>query len=233
MITIIKYCIFLSVIMQIYNIYWHKQLKNKLEEKHIDKINWKIIIYVLCLCLLYYNLFYGLNLLLFLWVRKKFLNILLEKKRKRMIGYYGYKIFKFLMNQTSSGIKISDALQGLYRIVKDKDLRKHLIGVSACYGQTANLHESLNHLKLSYKGVEVDTLCVAIEQGIDTGTNYETLVKMEALLFKKYLYQIKQDSVLRKKRGLLAALYLCIIVVLMVGIPILMDMVSAFNKIFY
>lgn len=233
MITIIKYCIFLTLMMQIYDIYYHRQLKNKLDDTLTNKVNWKIIVYVLCLCLLIYNLFYGLNLILFLWVRKKIANKLLEKKRKRMIGYYGYKIFKFLMNQTSSGIKVSDALQGLYRIVKDKDLRRHLIEVSACYGQTANLHESLNHLKFTYKGVEVDTLCVAIEQGIDTGSNYETLVKMEGLLFKKYLYQIKQDSVLRKKRGLLAALYLCIIVVLMVGIPILMDMVSAFNKIFY
>lgn len=155
------------------------------------------------------------------------------RKKKKVIGYYGYKIFKFLMNQTSSGIKVSDALQGLYQIVDDKELRRNLIEVSACFGHTADLHQALNLLKSNYNGIEVQTLCVAIEQGIDTGSNYETLIKMEGLLFKKYIYQIQKDTVLRKKRGVLATLYLCIVVVLLVAVPVVMDMLTAFNKIFY
>jgi uncharacterized protein YegL len=233
MITLIKYCIFITIIVQSCNLFKIIQLKNKLDNTYKNKKYWRPVIFIGFLGLMIFNIPFTLLLIIFIGFIKKVMEKKREKKRKNIIGYYGYKIFKFLMNQTSSGIKVSDALQALYRIVKDKELRKQLIKVSACYGQTANLHESLNHLKLKYKGVEVDTLCVAIEQGIDTGTNYETLVKMEGLLFKKYLFQIKQDTVLRKKRGVLAALYLCIIVVLMVGIPILMDMVSAFNKIFY
>lgn len=169
-----------------------------------------------------------------LWIVHRRQDLYKRKKRKaKVIAYYGYKIFKFLINQTSSGIKVSDALQDLYQIVDDEELRQHLIDVSACYGHTADLHQALDVLKVHYKGVEVQTLCVAIQQGIDTGCNYETLIKMEGLLFKKYIYQIQKDTILRKKRGVLATLYLCIIVVLMVAVPIVLDMLTAFDKIFY
>lgn len=155
------------------------------------------------------------------------------KKRQRLIEFYGYKIFKFLMNQISSGILISDALQSIYRIVDEKHLRKTLIEVSAYYSKTTNLHDALNILKKSYKGLEVDTLCMAIEQGIYTGANYETLKKMEQLLFKRYIYQIKLETKWRKKRSILSVLLLCSILVLMISIPVFLDMIKAFNQIFF
>lgn len=156
----------------------------------------------------------------------------LSKKRKRLIEFYGYKIFKFLMNQVSSGILVSDAIKSMYRVVDDKYLRRRLIEVSAYYSKTTNLHEALAMLKSTYAGVEVDTLCMAIEQGIYTGANYETLKKMEQLLFKRYIYQIKLETKWRRKRSILSVLLLCMILVLMISIPVMLDMMDAFNQIF-
>lgn len=156
----------------------------------------------------------------------------LMKNRKRLIEFYGYKIFKFLMNQVSSGILVSDAIKSMYRIVDDKYLKESLIEVSAYYSKTTNLHEALDMLKQTYAGIEVDTLCMAIEQGIYTGANYETLKKMEQLLFKRYIYQIKLETRWRRKRSILSVLLLCTILILMISIPVILDMMAAFNQIF-
>lgn len=233
MFVYISILLILLIIFEVYEILRFKRLWYDLLPASSPKNYKPYIIGLVSLFILLLNIKLAIGLFLLFVInisqnkRKK------NKKKQKIIGYYGYKIFKFLMNQTSSGIKISDALQGLYQIVDDNDLRRYLIDVSACFRQTADLHQSLEILKTHYKGIEVQTLCVAIEQGIDTGCNYETLVKMEGLLFKKYIYQIQKDTTLRKKRGVLATLYLCIIVVLMVAVPILIDMLSAFNKIFY
>ncbi|MBI9013373.1 MAG: type II secretion system F family protein [Clostridiales bacterium] len=154
------------------------------------------------------------------------------KKKKQIIEFNGYKIFKFLLNQISSGILVSDAIKSMYRIVEDPELRQCLIDVSAYYSKTSDLIKSLEILKRQYKSMEVDTLCIAIEQGIYTGTNYETLKRMEALLFKRYIYQIKLETKWRKKKSILSVILLCTVMILMIAIPVVMDMMKAFNQIF-
>jgi len=219
----------------VYNLidYWRlRLLQTQLDPKNKLVIEGTQLYMVLGLAISLYSPWLALAYVCLLMALVSYRRLRNERKKKRAIAYYGYKIFKFLINQTSSGIKVSDALQSLYQIVDDKTLRGCLIEVSASFNHTANLHQSLDVLRTCYQGLEVDSLCVAIEQGIETGCNFETLVKMEGLLFKKYVYQIQRESVLRKKRGILATLYLCIIVVLMVAVPVFMDMVTAFNQIF-
>ena len=127
---------------------------------------------------------------------------------------------------------MSDAIKSMYRIVEDPELKQCLIDVSAYYSKTTDLTKSLEILKEQYKSMEVDTLCIAIEQGIYTGTNYETLKRMEALLFKRYIYQIKLETKWRKKKSILSVLLLCTVMILMIAIPVVMDMMKAFNQIF-
>ncbi len=120
----------------------------------------------------------------------------------------------------------------MYRIVDDNSLKNCLIEVAAYYSKTTDLTASLLILKTKYKSLEVDTLCMAIEQGIYTGANYETLKKMESLLFKRYINQIKLETKWRKKRSILSVLLLCSIMILMIAIPVIIDMSNAFNQIF-
>lgn len=151
---------------------------------------------------------------------------------KRMIEFYGYKIFKFLMNQIMSGILVSDAIKGMYRVVEHQALRQCLIEVAAYYAKTNNIKEALDILKKAYKSLEVDTLCMAIEQGIHTGTHMDTLNKIEALLFKRYIHQIQLETKWRKKRSLLSVLLLCLILILMIAMPVISDITSAMKHIF-
>jgi len=120
----------------------------------------------------------------------------------------------------------------MYRVVDDAELKNCLIEVSAYYSRTSDISASLVILRKQYKGLEVDTLCLAIEQGIHTGSNYETLKKLEVLLFKRYINQIKLETGWQKRRSILSVLLLCTIMVLMISVPVMMDIMRAFNQIF-
>lgn len=173
---------------------------------------------------LIYSLLYYISFSLFLYLK--------HAERNRVIEFNGYKIFKFLLNQISSGILVTDAIKSMYMIVNDNRLRRCLIDVSAYYTQTTDIVKSLNIIKEQYRGVEVDTLCIAIQQGIYTGKNYETMERMESLLFKKYIYHIKRETNAKRSNSFLAVLLLCLIIILMISIPIVIDIFNAFNQIF-
>lgn len=196
------------------------------------KVRSHVIICILGICFVFFHWSLALLLIVLYGLFHQLYIKYKKKKEQSLIEYYGYKIFKFLINQVSSGILISDAIKSMYRIVDEKNLKKTLIEVSAYYSKTTDLSASLEILKNKYKGIEVDTLCMAIEHGIYTGANYETLRKMEQLLFKRYINQIKLETRWRKKRSILSVLLLCSIMILMIAIPVVMDMLEAFNQIF-
>jgi len=233
MILIIKSVIILWLFTQIF--YGFELLKCIEYHRVVIKKNHKVqliqtVIAIMVACLIHWVL--GLTVYFFIVIYRRWLIRYNVKKKRQIIEFNGYKIFKFLLNQISSGILVSDAIKSMYRIVEDLQLRQCLIDVSAYYSKTTDLTESLNILKEQYKSMEVDTLCIAIEQGIYTGTNYETLKRMEALLFKRYIYQIKLETKWRKKKSILSVLLLCMVMILMIAIPVVMDMMKAFNQIF-
>lgn len=154
------------------------------------------------------------------------------KIRKEVFSRNAHKIFKFMLNQVSAGVRMSDALMKLYIVVNDKHLKECLIDLSAYYSQTSDLNTSLNILRRDYKGSEVDAFCVAVEHGIFMGSNYNTLKNLEELLFSKYIYQIKHETKLKKKRSLLSGIFLCSSIVLMIIVPIIIDMFRALEAVF-
>lgn len=172
-----------------------------------------------------------ISILIYIVVFNIFLRLKVSE-RNRIIEFNGYKIFKFLLNQISSGILVTDAIKSMYMIVNDSKLKSCLIDVSAYYIQTTDIIKSLDILKEQYRGIEVDTLCIAIQQGVFTGKNCETMNRMEALLFKKYIYHIKRETDAKRHKSFLAVLILCLIIILMISIPIIIDILNAFNQIF-
>jgi len=196
----------------------------------VRKRVWILLIVFIAMLLIDFKL--GVMSIVLYFIQLSLQPIRSRKKNKRLIEFYGYKIFKFLMNQISSGILISDSIKSMYRVVDDAELKNCLIEVSAYYSRTSDISASLVILRKQYKGLEVDTLCLAIEQGIHTGSNYETLKKLEVLLFKRYINQIKLETGWQKRRSILSVLLLCTIMVLMISVPVMMDIMRAFNQIF-
>lgn len=155
---------------------------------------------------------------------KKRLNLKLQK--------YIYKIYKYLHNQISSGVRVSDAVKSVYEIIEDRELRSVLIRVAARYELTSDIDASLDEFRSCFDSQEAETLCVALKQGIMTGDNRELLARQEDVMFKKYFNYIQAETDSCRFRSVLAMIMFVSIVVMMITVPLFKDAVDAVESIF-
>lgn len=152
--------------------------------------------------------------------------------RKLIFKENGYKIYRFLFNQISSGVRINDAIKNIYEVVEHPELKNNLIKFSALYTQTLNIDLALDFLKTNYTGIDINNLSMAIKQGIRTGDNLDIIKRQEELMFHKYISYIRLITDLKKKYYLIIVLMFTIIIVLMISIPIIMNLLSTTETIF-
>jgi len=136
-----------------------------------------------------------------------------------------------MYNQLSSGVHMTDAISTIYLPIKEKTLRGVLINFSARYMQTMNINYALEILENEYSGFEVDSFSLALKQGLETGNNQTLLKKQEEIMFSKYFMTIQMETDLVKWQCVMIVLIQCVILVLMIGIPLLMDLNRALNQI--
>ncbi len=159
----------------------------------------------------------------------------IRRKRKRinlMLQKNIYKIYKFLHNQISSGVKVTDAIKCVYEIADDKHLREALVKLAARYELTLDIDTSLDELKMFFDAQEIETLCVVLKQGVLTGDNQDILGRQEDIMFKKYFNFIQAETDNCKARCVVAAAMFVAIIVIMISVPLLIDAATAFGKIF-
>ena len=145
---------------------------------------------------------------------------------------YVYKIYKYLHNQISSGVKVTDAIKTVYDVIDDKRLKDVLIRLAARYELTLNIDDALEEFISNFDIQEAETLYVALKQGILTGDNQELLARQEDIMFKKYFNYIQAETDGCKARGVIAVAMFTIVVVLMIIIPLFNDVTEAAGKIF-
>ncbi len=145
---------------------------------------------------------------------------------------YIYKIYKYLHNQVSSGIKVTDAVKTVYEVIEDRELRGILIRLAARYELSLDIDTALEEFKASFAVHEAETLCVALKQGIETGDNQELLARQEDVMFKKYFNYIQAETDGCKTRSMIAAAMFTAVVVIMIVVPLFNDAADAVGKIF-
>ena len=145
---------------------------------------------------------------------------------------YIYKIYKYLHNQITSGIKPTDAIRSVYEVTDDRELKGILIRLAARYELTLDIDSALEEFRLNFDVHEAETLCIALKQGIDTGDNKELLARQEDVMFKKYFNYIQAETDSCRNRSLAAAAVFVAIVVVMIIVPMLRDTGEALGKIF-
>lgn len=145
---------------------------------------------------------------------------------------YIYKIYKYLHNQISSGVKVTDAIRTVYEVIEDKQLKFVLIRLAANYELTLDIDSALEDFKNNFDASEAETLCIALKQGIETGDNQELLARQEDVMFKKYFNYIQAETDSCKTRSLLAVAMYTAIIVIMIIVPLFKDMSEAACKIF-
>ena len=145
---------------------------------------------------------------------------------------YVYKIYKYLHNQISSGVKVTDAVKTACEVIDDKAIKEILIRLSARYELTMDIDSALEEFISNFDIQEAETLYVALKQGIITGDNQQLLERQEDIMFKKYFNYIQAETDSCKTRGVIAAAMFVGVAVIMVVVPLLNDISEAAGKIF-
>jgi len=156
--------------------------------------------------------------------KRKQINLMLQKNI--------YKIYKFLHNQISSGVKVTDAIKCVYEIADDRYLREALVKLAARYELTLDIDTTLDELKSFFDVQEIETLCIVLKQGVLTGDNQEILARQEEVMFKKYFNYIQAETDSCKARCVAAAALFVAIIVVMISVPLFIDAANALGKIF-
>ena len=156
-----------------------------------------------------------------------------EKKKFGMkFQKNAYKIYKYLYNQISSGIKATDAIKTVHQVIDDKDLKGILVRMAGRYELTSDLDKSLEEFRESFDLHEVETLCTALKLGVDTGDNREMLARQEEIMFRKYFNYIQAETDSFKTRSLAAAVLFTVIIVVMITVPLMQEAGSSVDRIF-
>jgi hypothetical protein len=156
--------------------------------------------------------------------RKKEVNLKFQR--------YIYKIYKYLHNQISSGIKVTDAIRSVYEIIDDRELKDIMMQMAASYELSLDIDKALLEFKSNFEAHEAETLCVALKQGILTGDNQELLARQEDIMFKKYFNYIQAETDSCKTRCVIAVVMFMSIVVVMISVPLFNDVSEALSRIF-
>lgn len=143
-----------------------------------------------------------------------------------------YKLYKFLHNQISAGVQISDAIKSLYEVSEEKKLRLILIKLAGAYGRTLDIDYALEEFMTYFDIPEAQTLAVALKQGIDTGDNQGILQRQEEVMFNKYIDYIQAETDVCRTRSTMAVIFFVVIIVIMVCVPMYNDMITGITKIF-
>jgi len=155
-----------------------------------------------------------------------------RRKVNLRLQKYIYKIYKYLHNQISSGIKPTDAIRSVFKVTEDKELKGILVRLAARYELTLDIDSALEEFRANFDAHEAETLCIALKQGIETGDSKELLARQEDVMFKKYFDYIQAETDSCRNRSLAAAAVFVAIIVVMIIVPMLKDTGEAIGKIF-
>lgn len=161
--------------------------------------------------------------------------LVVSSRRKEMnlrFQRYVYKIYKFLHNQISSGVKVNDALKTVYQIIEDREIRQTLIKLAAAYELTLSIDNALEEFSSCFDNHEAQTLCVALKQGVETGDNQDLLARQEQVMFNKYFNYIQAETDSCAIRSVIAVVMFTSIIVIMIAVPLINDAADAVGKIF-
>lgn len=180
--------------------------------------------------------FPGITQALFIFLLSNIIMEMIVASRRKQLNLkfqkYVYKIYKYLHNQVSSGVKVTDAIKTVYEVIEDEDLRRVLIRLAARYELTLDIDAALDEFRDSFALQEAETLCIALKQGVMTGDNSELLERQEDVMFKKYFNYIQAETDSCRFKSMLAAVMFSAIIVIMVAIPLLNDVADAVGNIF-
>jgi hypothetical protein len=143
-----------------------------------------------------------------------------------------FKIYRFLDQQLTAGIKITDSLKGLPEAVEDKTVHPVLLRFAALFELTLNLEKAFGEIRMAFRGTDSELLATHLGQCLQTGEAGRSLFRMEELLFSRY-FNLMQAETQRIRFHLLLTAVLGILPGLILFMyPLISQAISAMQSVF-
>lgn len=205
------------------------------EDKVVFHLLWTFflpLMTIICHLRGYMGFIHCLIICLGLYFGKRALLKSYKKGRSHNFNKNAYRLYMFLHNQLSAGIQPKDCVISLYKVVSEPILQERLKAFGSLYVQTLNFDMAFEEVSAYYDGTDVDAFKIAIEQGLVIGENLESLKKQEALMFSKYMNYLQLETERQKVKTLVVVTIFCIIIIVMIGLPLVMELNQAIDTIF-
>lgn len=143
-----------------------------------------------------------------------------------------YKIYRYLALQITAGLKVTDTLKHLHEASNQPFLKEAMYAYSTRYFQTMDLDRATEELTKRISGQDVQILTAILKQGITTGDHYQMLKKQEKLMIRRYYAALEAETERMRRRGIIIAISLCLLVFLILALPMVYEMSRATRSIF-
>lgn len=160
------------------------------------------------------------------------------KKRKKVrytkekLAKNFYRMYKYLYLQTSSGARAEDMLKNLNRVINDHTIKKPLIQMSVIISQSNDVKVGLDYLRQVFKGEDGAMLISILENIAISGLSNDAFLRLDHMLFQKYLAQLQRETSRIKKRYFFAVICFVIAASSVILFPLLDQMMKSANIIF-
>lgn len=154
------------------------------------------------------------------------------KQSKNKLAKHFYRLYKYLYLQTSSGARAEEMLKNLHRIALDSHLKKSLLQMSVIISQSNDIGVGLDYLRKVFKGEDGLMLIGILENVSICGLTDDAFLRLDHMLFQKYLAQLQRETKAIKNRYFLSVTCFVIAASSIIFIPLLDQMMRSANIIF-
>lgn len=143
-----------------------------------------------------------------------------------------YRMYKYLYIQSASGSRAEDMLKSMHLVVYDKELKKTLLKMSAMISQSNDVHKSLSFLKSKFSNDDGEVLIGILESIAISGLSQDAFLRLDHMLFQKYLSQLRKDTQKIKRIYFASVLFFVLAASGIILVPLLDQMLMSANIIF-
>lgn len=105
-----------------------------------------------------------------------------------------YRLYKYMYIQSTSGSRAEDMLKSLHLVITSKSLKKTLLHMSAMIAHNNDVSKAIQFLKKEFKHDDGAILVGIMESLAISGLSKDAFVRLDHMLFQKYLSQLRQDT---------------------------------------
>jgi len=143
-----------------------------------------------------------------------------------------YRLYKYMYLQSASGSRPEDLLKSLYRVVSAKKLRKSLLQMSVIISQSNDVQKALGYLRHQFNHDEGLILIGILESIAISGLSKEAFLRLDHMLFQKYLSQMRRDTSRIKRLYFYSVLCFVAVASGVLFLPLIDQMFKSANIIF-